>query len=239
MSSDPRAAVDADEMTYQQLMDVMNMVVTDTLPASNSADDYDIAVGNSSSKGSTTLTYDGKLQFEDANNGTSKATIALYDSSSDNFNLNVDSNGDGTADSYTSSAMTFNTNNAITIRDPKTDFFATLDEVIKSVENHKLYPDSESGDIRNVGIENAIAMMDDLQNHIGRSHSKVGAQSNALSNSLERNQTLEISTMSLRSSVIDTDLAEASLTLSQLQLNYQAMLSTVGKVSQLSLVNYL
>jgi len=34
-------------------------------------------------------------------------------------------------------------------------------------------------------------------------------------------------------------LAEASLKLTQLSLNYEAMLSTVGKVSKLSLVNYL
>jgi len=45
--------------------------------------------------------------------------------------------------------------------------------------------------------------------------------------------------MSLHSSVVDTDLAESSLKLAQLRLNYQAMLSTVSKVSQLSLVNYL
>ena len=45
--------------------------------------------------------------------------------------------------------------------------------------------------------------------------------------------------MTLRSSVIDTDLAEASLELTQLSLNYEAMLSTVGKISKLSLVNYL
>ena len=43
----------------------------------------------------------------------------------------------------------------------------------------------------------------------------------------------------IRSSVIDTDLAEASLELTQLTLNYEAMLSTVGRISQLSLVNYL
>jgi flagellar hook-associated protein 3 FlgL len=45
--------------------------------------------------------------------------------------------------------------------------------------------------------------------------------------------------MTLRSSTVDTDLAEASLKLAQLDLNYQAMLSTVAKVSKLSLVNYL
>lgn len=222
-----REAVDADEMTYQQLMDVMSMVVTDTLPSSNTSSDYDVAVSDSAYKGVTTLTDDGKIKFEDSNHGTTKATIALYDENSDDFSNNL------------GSIATFNANNSLTIRDPKTDFFKTLNEIITSVENHKLNPDSSSGDLRNVGIENAIEMMDDLQDHVARSQSKVGAQSNTLTKSLERTETLEIASISLRSSVIDTDLAEASLTLTQLQLNYEAMLSIVGKVSKLSLVNYL
>ena len=111
--------------------------------------------------------------------------------------------------------------------------------MISAVEEHKSYPDSNSGSIRNIGIQNAITKLDDLQEHISRSHSVVGAQSNALTTSLERTEVLKISTLTLRSSVIDTDLAEASLKLTQLTLNYEAMLSTVGRVSQLSLVNYL
>ena len=135
--------------------------------------------------------------------------------------------------------MTFNSNNALTVRDPKTDFFKNLNEIITAVENHKLYPDSESGDMRSTGMENAIQMIDDLMEHVSKSRALVGAQSNSLTNSLERVQLLEISTMTLRSSVIDTDIAEASLNLTQLSLSYQAMLSTVAKISQLSLVNYL
>lgn len=226
----PRTAVDADKMTYQQLMDVINMVVTGELPATAPGTDaqYDTAVGDSKLLGDTKLSYDGKIQFKDFSSSTTKATISLYDSSA----------GDFTALAPVS-VMTFNTNNAVTIRDPKTDFFKTLNEIITAVEEHKPYPDSSSGDMRNVGIENAIIMMDDLQDHIFKSHSKVGAQSNALIKSLDRTSILEISSMSLRSSVIDTDLAQASLTLAQLNTNYQAMLSTVGKISQLSLVNYL
>ena len=135
--------------------------------------------------------------------------------------------------------MTFNSNNALTIRDPKTDFFDTVDKMITSVEEHKLFPDGYSRSKRGVGIESAIKMLDDLQNHIGRSHSTVGAQSNTLNMSIERTDVLRISTMSLRSSTVDTDLAESSLRLQQLSLNYQAMLSTVGKISKLSLVYYL
>jgi flagellar hook-associated protein 3 FlgL len=112
--------------------------------------------------------------------------------------------------------------------------------MIKAVENYHNSPDSTIiGDPRNVGIQASIAKMDDLQDHVFRSHSTVGAQSNTLQTSVERTDILKITTMSLRSSVIDTDLAEASLSLTQLTQNYEAMLSTVGRVSKLSLVNYL
>ena len=226
-----RAAVDADDMTYQQLLDVVNMVTTGTFPTANTAAAYDTAIENAALKGNTYLSYDGKLKFHDLQgtdaNGT-QASISLYDPNSDSFAV-------GAASSF----MTFNTNNALTITDPKTDFFKSIDEMITAVEEHKLYPDAKNGYARSVGIENAIQKIDDLQDHVFRMHSQIGAQSNTLNTSLERTQLLEVSTMSLRSSVIDTDLAEASLRLQQLTTNYQAMLSTVGRVSQLSLVNYL
>lgn len=225
----PRAAVDADEMTYQQLMDVVNMTVTANLPtpAPGGTDaQYDQAIKDSNFDGVTYLSYDGKIQFEDIGASTTQAQISIYDSNSNDFSADA-------------SVMTFNTNNALTITDPKTDFFKTLNDIITSLEDHKLYPDSSSGDARNVGISHSISMIDNLQDHVARSHSQVGAQSNALTRSMERTQLLEISSYELRSSVIDTDLAEASLRLAQLNINYEAMLSTVGKVSQLSLVNYL
>ncbi len=222
----PRVATSASEMTYRQLMDVVNMAVTNQIPAANTDAQYDNAIKASNLIGGTNLTYDGKISFTDALNVTTDASIALFDSNSADFSLD-------------SSVATFNTNNALTIRDPKTDFFTTIDEMIVAVESYSNYPDASGADKRNVGIQNAITMMDDLQDHVSRSHATVGAQSNALTNSLERTELLEISTMTLRSSVIDTDLAEASLELTQLTLNYEAMLSTVGRVSNLSLVNYL
>ena len=221
-----RIATPAGEVTYRQLMDVVNMTVTGNLPVANTDVEYDNAIKASSFSGGTNLTHDGKISFDDTLNVTTNASMAIYDSNSDDFTL-------------TSSIAVFNTNNALTVRDPKTDFFKTIDEMITAVENHKNYPDDANGDMRNVGIQNAIAMMDDLQDHVFRTHSTVGAQSNTLTNSLERTELLEISTMTLRSSIIDTDLAEASLELTQLTINYEAMLSTVGRVSQLSLVNYL
>ena len=219
----------ANNMTYRQLMDVINMVETKKLPASTATpQDYADATKTSNFFGKTSLSYDGKIQFEDINNAKTQATMNLYDVNANDFTPGAKA-----------SVMTFNTNNALTVRDPKTDFFNTINQMIESVENYTNSPNASASSIRTIGIENAIAAMDDLQDHVFRTQSVAGAQSNTLTSSLERTEILEISTMSLRSSVIDTDLAESSLRLSQLTLNYQAMLSTVSKVSQLSLVNYL
>ena len=223
----PRVAVDADEMTYKQLMDVVNMVITDQIPTLNTAQDYDDKMESSTFIGSTYLSDDGKINFREMNTNNTRATMALHDINSGDF-------------STAASVMSFNSNNALTIRDPKTDFFSSIDKMITAVEEHKLFADASDGTtLRNAGITNSISMIDDIQDHIFRSHSLIGAQSNALSMSLERSELLEVSTMTLRSSVIDTDLAEASLSLTQLTLNYEAMLATVGKISRLSLVNYL
>lgn len=224
--STPRVAVDADDMTYQQLMDVVNMVTTNQIPTLNTEADYDAKINTSNFNGQTFLSYDGKLQFQEVNATNTLATIALHDVNSGDFTASA-------------SVMTFNANNGLTVRDPKTDFFKELDAMITAVEDHKLYADASGGTIRNVGIENAITMMDDLQDHVFRAHSLVGSQSNSLTSALERSELLEISTMTLRSAVIDTDSAKAALTLTQLENNYEAMLMTVGKISKLSLVNYL
>ncbi len=225
----PRVAVNADDMTYKQLMDVINLAVTGSaLPATtNNITQYDDAIKSASYLGNVALTQDGKISFTDALSSTTKATLAIHDVNSGSFNAGE------------ASVLTFNTNNSLTIRDPKTDFFNTINEMIVSVENYELYPDHRVGNQRVVGIESAISMMDDLQDHIFSSHSLVGANSNALSESLARTELLKLSTTNLRSLVIDTDLAESALTLTQLTLNYDAMLSTVGKISKLSLVNYL
>ena len=248
----PRAAVNADDMTYRQLMDTINMVVTDTLPqpvggnfdpltglALTEAEEYDFAVKSSKSTGGTELSYDGKITFAEIGTSNTEAEISLHDANSGDFTINLDIDGDAISDIATSSIMTFNTNNALSVRDPKTDFFKELDLIISAVEDHKTYPDSSVGQIRNIGMQNALKKIDDLSEHVSRSHAEVGANSNALTASIERTTIMEVSARTLRSEVIDTDIAEASLKLTQLSLNYQAMLSTVNKVSQLSLVNYL
>jgi flagellar hook-associated protein 3 FlgL len=239
----PQAATPADDVTYKQLMDVINMVTTNNLPASVNtvnaqgiAADYAAAIQASEADGRTRLTSDGKIEFEEIGATATQAGISLYDATAADF-ANTVPGDDPNVDA--SSAMTFNVNNALTISDPKTDFFARIDEMIASVEQMKLRADSESGDPRNGGMQNGIQMLDDLMDHVSRQQSKSGVNSQTLSATRDRTEVLIVSSMSLRSDVIDTDIAEASLQLQQLSLNMQAIYSMTSKISQLSLVNYL
>ncbi len=224
----------ANEITYQQLMDVVNMVVTDSFPAvplpGNDPVDYDAAIDAASYKGKVSLSQDGKLMFEDLYQTVTKADIALYDTTTNSFFPPL----------ITGNALSFQANNALTVSDPKKNFFAEIDTVIKSVEAGKTYPDgADADDPRNIGIQNAIQMIDNLTEHVGRIQTEAGSYSQVLQNSVDRSQMLIISTKTLQSEVIDTDIAEATLRMQQLSLNYQAMLSSISRVSQLSLVNYL
>lgn len=205
------------DVTYQQVMDAINVIVTGapTIQASYAL-------------GSTSLSYDGKIVFEDKNNPTTQASLAMYDSTSSSYTAT------------TGSSLTFNTNNALTIRDPKNDFFTQIEEMIRSVEEGKTRADgSDSSDPRNIGIQNSIQMIDDLTDHVSRLQTESGSYSQVLQASSDRSQLLVVSAKMLKSDVIDVDLAESQLQLQQLTLGYQAMLSTISKVSKLSLVNYL
>jgi flagellar hook-associated protein 3 FlgL len=232
----PRAAVNADTMTYQQLMDVVNMATTNSLPAAapGTAANYDAAITTANTLGSTTLDTNGKVVFQDKSAPVTKAQLSIYDNTSSNFT------GANAVTGIAGSILNFNANNALAIRDPKTDFFAQIEEVIKSVEEGKKRADgSDSTDPRNIGIQNAIQKMDDLSNHFSKLQTEAGSHSQVLQASSDRANMLIVSTKTLQSDVIDTDVAEATLKMNQLSLNYQAMLSSISKVSKLSLVNYL
>ena len=223
------------EMTYQQLMDITNMALTGSLPTvpnpGNDPLDYDAAIANANALGKVSLSIDGKLSFNDYIHPVTTATLSLSDTTANSFFSNVTSLGN---------AFTFQANNAITIRDAKTNIFSQIEEMIKSVETGKKYADGTSNsDQRNLGVNNSIQMMDDLMDHVSRLQAQAGSNSQVLNNTVSRNDLLIISTKTLRSDVIDTDIAEATLKMQQLSLNYQALLSNISKVSKLSLVNYL
>lgn len=218
---------DGADMTYRQLMDVVNMAMNNQTPVGAGAL-YSAAIVSSNANSTLSLSYDGKITFSDKNNNPTLADISLSDINSDNF---ANTNG---------SMAIFQSNNALTISDPKTDFFKQLDEAIKSVELARAQADGLNLlDPRNGGIQNALAALDDLSEHMFNQHSVAGAQSNILERTEIRTDLLLVTTQTLRSETIDVDFAEAALALKQLELSYEAMLSSVSRISQLSLVNFL
>jgi flagellar hook-associated protein 3 FlgL len=228
----PRSAVDADKMTYQQMMDIINIATSGTVPTANTSAAYDTAITASNTLSSTTLDYAGRIKFEDKTNPSSQASIALYDSTSDTY--------PATGTVASGSALSFNANSALQVRDSKNDFFAQIEEIISSVESGKKRADGTTAtDPRNIGIQNSIQMIDDLSDHVSRLQTQAGSYSQVLQASSDRTDMLIISTKTLQSDVIDTDIADATLRMQQLSLNYQALLSNISKISKLSLVNYL
>lgn len=227
------AATPADNVTYKQIMDVLNMAVTNKLPVPLSSINYTQAINDANALGSVSFDNTGHIVFEDKISPTTKAAIAMYDISSPTYS--------GIANTVTSGvSMSFNANNSLTVADAKNNFFTQIEQMISSVEQGKKRPDGTAPlDPRNIGVQNSIRMLDDLSDHVSRIQTQVGSYSQVLDMSVNRTDLLIVTTKTLRSDVIDTDIAEATLKMQQLSLNYQALLSNISKVSKLSLVNYL
>lgn len=251
VSGDPTGAND---VTYQQLADTLGMVLN--LSNSNPGDlqnvfdpngadfndpankaAYESMLGNSKHNVNITLDVNGALQIKDLHRTPTRMEFSLYDSTSDNYTLNAQGRIDGSKP-----ALTFQANSAVVADDPHINFFQQIDKMIEALEVGSYRPGGTNtyGDaMRNPGVQNAILAFDHLADHVNKVHTKNGSQGNAFEYSIERTEVLIVQAKTLRSDTIDTDFAEAYLQFSTLSMGYQAMLSSVSKITQLSLVNYL
>ncbi|NPA30157.1 MAG: hypothetical protein GXO33_08240 [Epsilonproteobacteria bacterium] len=214
-----------EEFTMQQYNDAVSLVMSGEYV--NASGDYNAAVEAAQAKVHVALDDKGRIYVNDKTTTETPLKLAMFDSRATDYT--------------TRNMMSFQSNNALTVDDPHHDLFDALDMAIEAVENGLQYPDGTQSNAlaRNVGIENAMARIDHVMEHVSKEHTRVGAISNRLSDAQERNETLKINVQMLRSDILDTDLGEASLRLNQLSINYQAMMATVAKVQQLSLVNYI
>ncbi len=222
------SVVNAENMTYQQLNDVVGMIVSGNLPATtNSKTDYDNASINSKNSVDVSLDYRGQLQIKDKTNPSTKIELSMYDKNSDNF-----SNTNG-------NSLYFMSNNAVAIDEHSIDFFKDIDKIIKSVRSGDLNIDSNSKNPRNPGIENSILRIDHIMDHVTKMHAKIGSFSNALKSAGERSDFLSLNVKTIKSQVADVDIGEAYMNFTQISNNYQATLSTISKINSMSLLNYM
>ncbi|WP_024790635.1 MULTISPECIES: flagellar hook-associated protein FlgL [unclassified Lebetimonas] len=203
--------------TFRQLGDVISMITSGNVPANNDESDYFTALDNAKKEVKSGM-ENGHFYVKDLNNNPSKIDISIFDE-----NNNV----------------SFQANDAITIDSAKVDFFSMLQNAINAVKNGTNYPDGNSDNPRNFGIQGAIEEIDHLSDHVRKLHAKIGAVSNEFEMSIERVDTLMIHTKTLQSENIDTDIGEATMRLNSLKTSYQALLASIAKVNDLTLLNYL
>ena len=130
-------------------------------------------------------------------------------------------------------------NDTVVIENPSIDFFKDLDSMIEAVRTGNYRMDGTSNDPRNIGIQNSLTKIDHILDHVTKEQTKMGAYSNALTNASDRAEYLSLNVKSVRSSVIDVDVAEAYLEFNTVSISYQAMLSTISKINSMSLLNYM
>jgi len=214
-------------MTYRQLGDVVSMLTSGNLPAGNTADDYNEAVKTSKEYVTAGLDSKGRFTLSDKTSNPTKIDLSMYGTYTD------------PATNETKDTLYFQANNAVTIDQPQVDFFQTLQDAITAVENGNNYPDGDSNDPRNFGIQGAIEAIDHVTDHVRRNHAKIGAVSNEFGLAIERTDMLTLNVQQLQSENIDTDIGEASMRLNSLTTSYQALLASIAKVNNLTLLNYL
>ncbi len=240
---DDSSATYANNVTYKQLTDVVsigmnfsNLISSGIMPDSTST--YKNALDASFSKVEVALDKQGRLYVHDKTTAYTKAQLAIYDSSSSDFSNLSGKNG-------RSPQLVFHASNALVVDDPHVNFYDQLQEAIDAVK-YKIYrpdgynsEDDYDSDTRNIGIQNAIESIDHLLKHVNKLHAKNGSQGNSFQYAVERNEILIVQVKTLKSNVLDSDIAEVSMNFSQLSLNYQAMLATISKINNLSLLNYI
>ena len=174
------------------------------------------------------LNSHGELEIRDLTSSTSKMEVAIYDSGVYDFSTN-----EGVP-------INFNSNKAIDFDRPTVDIFKSIDDAIEAVEQDLYHPDSSRvGFEDNLGLQGAIDNITHVTDHITKERAKIGAKMQNINYTLDRVEALSVNMQIVQNETISTDFAEASSYFQALSLNYQAMLQTVAKVQNLSLVNYL
>ncbi|NCC88381.1 MAG: flagellin, partial [Clostridia bacterium] len=224
----------ADDVSYQQLTDIVSMLTSGTIPTngvptatSTDLEEYQYAVKTATNSVEVGLDKQGRFFIKDRTASESKIEFGMSDSNTGDYS--------GT----TSAALSFMANDSVTIETPSVNMFEQLDAMIEAVRSGNFRMDSTSSDPRNIGIQNALSQLDHIADHVEKAHTKIGALSNALTESKTRAETLKVNVVTVQQDIVGIDLAEAYLELTQVSNSYEAMLSAIAKVNSMSLLDYM
>jgi len=227
------------DMTFRQLNDIIGMVASDSMPVGNTFGNYKQAIANSQGSVEANMDHRGRIKVTDKQNAVTPIKVGIYD------NRNVDKfAGDSTGTTPATkqgdgSLWSFSANNGVEIDSPSVDIFDDLDRMIEAVRSGQYRADSEGEHPRNSGIQGAIERIDHIADHVSKIHTKVGAQSAALADTNTRASIMEVNVKTVKADITNADYGETYMNLMQKMMSYQAMLQSVAKINQLSLLNYM
>ena len=241
----------AKDVTFRQLNDIISFVANDNIPDPNAITTpglqpleksflaYQQAIKDAQGSVEVNMDHRGRIKVTDKQNTNTPIEISIHDSkNSDTFA--GDSTGTTPATSQgVGSIFTFSANNALSIDEPSVDIFNDLDKMIEAVRLGQYRADSNGPDPRNSGIQGAIERVDHIFDHVNKLHTKVGAISNSLKDTNIRASILSVNVQTVKSEIVNADYGQTYMNLMQKMMSYQAMLQSVAKVNQLTLLNYM
>ncbi|PUD50104.1 flagellar hook-associated protein FlgL [Helicobacter pylori] len=236
------------EVTYRQLMDAMSIVlnysntdpaiyqqISDNPTSKESKERFIELLKQAKDNLSVNLNEEGKVIIQDNMHSNTKMQFMLFDKNANDFSQN--------ALHSDKPSLKLNANNALIIDKPSVNFFDQLENIITSVRKGIYRPDAlgdtYSSDMRNLGIQNGITLIDHLSDHIEKMIAKNGAHGKAFENIIRRNEVLKTQVQSIRGETTGTDMAETYNKFSNLTNNYNAVLASTNKINNLSLTKYL
>ncbi|WRD88294.1 flagellar hook-associated protein FlgL [Helicobacter pylori] len=236
------------EVTYRQLMDAMSIAlnysntdpaiyqqISDNPTSKESKERFIELLKQAKDSLSVNLNEEGKVIIQDNMHSNTKMQFMLFDKDSNDFSQN--------ALHSDKPSLKLNANNALIIDKPSVNFFDQLENIITSVRKGIYRPDAlgdtYSSDMRNLGIQNGITLIDHLSDHIEKMIAKNGAHGKAFENIIRRNEVLKTQVQSIRGETTGTDMAETYNKFSNLTNNYNAVLASTNKINNLSLTKYL
>ncbi|GAA7494825.1 flagellar hook-associated protein FlgL [Helicobacter pylori] len=236
------------EVTYRQLMDAMSIAlnysntdpaiyqqISDNPTSKESKERFIELLKQAKSNLSVDLNEEGKVIIQDNMHSNTKMQFMLFDKDANDFSQN--------ALHSDKPSLKLNANNALIIDKPSVNFFDQLENTITSVRKGIYRPDAlgdtYSSDMRNLGIQNGITLIDHLSDHIEKMIAKNGAHGKAFENIIRRNEVLKTQVQSIRGETTGTDMAETYNKFSNLTNNYNAVLASTNKINNLSLTKYL
>ncbi|ANV98445.1 hypothetical protein BBW65_06385 [Helicobacter enhydrae] len=142
----------------------------------------------------------------------------------------------------TMSGLRLHSNNALTVKNSFFDFFGALDTAISAVQDGIYRPDefplSYNDGMRNIGIQNSLDIITQLTDHIEKVTALNGAYGRNLENSIEKNQALKTQIQNLKGENMGADIAETYNKFQTLSTNYDAALSSAGKINKMTILDY-